>query len=66
MKYIPFSLKTRINRGSRYRKIDLCIKECLESKKNPQVMKFREKLSLLKIRPRICHLVTHVFSQINH
>lgn len=43
MKYIPFSLKTRINRGSCYGKIYLCIKECLESKKNPQVMKFREK-----------------------
>ena len=41
---------------NRYGKIDLYIKRCLESKKSPQVMKFREKLPLLKIE-LVCHLL---------
>ena len=40
----------RINRSNRHREIDLCIKECLgsEKKKNPQVLKFLEKLTAVK------------------
>ena len=50
-------LNTRINRGNRDRRIDLCIKECLGSKTDPQVVKLGEKMTLSKIEPSITQLV---------
>ena len=47
-------LKTRRNGGNRDRKTDLCIKGCLRNKrkKNPQLVKSREKLRLLEIESK--------------
>ena len=44
---IHFTWKN-INWGDRYKKIDLCIKWCLDMAKKSLVMKFREKLSLFR------------------
>lgn len=52
-------LKTLINRGVFQRKIDLSIKGYLAKKsaKTLQNIKSKEKLTLLKIKLSICHLV---------
>ena len=53
IKCIQFLLKTRVNRGNRDRKIDLCIRMLRIWAKNTQAAKYRKKLTLLKIQPNI-------------
>ena len=48
-------LETRTNRGNRYRKIDLCIKGCLKSKKSASCEIPRE-IFTVKIESSIYHV----------